>query len=404
MMAAISSSQSGQKPLLLERNDQLGKKLLLTGQGRCNLTTSKTIPEIVAAFSHNGHNGRFLYSSLTKFSNQDLISFFENRGIKLKEERGQRIFPISDQAQTILNCLKKELIKKRVKIQYDFRVVKIRQTSSGFLIFGQNKTKLTALKVILTTGGKSYPQTGSSGDGYQIAKNLGHTIEPLLPALNGIIVGDKKLNQLAGLSLKNVQLTFTSAAKEVGVYFGEMLFTHLGISGPIVLTASQQIAELIHKKQPIVAHLDLKPGLDKPSLKKRIHKDIHQIPKKQFQSLLNQLLPRSLVPIIIDRSGINKQTVNSELTSQQISKLIHLLKDFSFEIKQVEPLDRAIVTNGGVSISEIDSRTMESRLVPGLYFAGEIISLPGPTGGFNLQKSWSTGYLAGLNINQDLQS
>jgi len=393
IMAAISSSQSGQRPILLERNNQLGKKLLLTGQGRCNLTTSKTVPEIVRAF---GLKGKFLYSVLSKFSNQDLINFFESRGVELKEERGQRIFPQSNQAQIILNCLVNELDKLQLKIKYDFRVVKISRAENGFLIMSNQKQKLEAKKVILATGGKSYPETGSSGDGYLLAKSLGHTIEPLLPGLNGLIVGNKKLKSLAGLSLKNVRISFKTNGQQIISLFGDILFTHVGISGPIVLTASTQIAQLIHQGQTIKAQIDLKPALDKPQLKKRVFRDIHQIPKKEFQSLLNQLLPKSLVPYVIDQLKIKKQTLNTDLTSQQVDKLIDFLKDFSFPVKSVESLDRAIVTNGGIPISEIDSRTMGSRLVPGLYFGGEIISLPGPTGGFNLQKAFSTGYLAGL--------
>ena len=273
MMAAISAGQRDKSVVLLERNESLGKKLLLTGKGRCNFTNNKPIPQIVAAF---GKKGRFLYSALTKFSNQDLIAFFEKRGIKTKIERGQRVFPQSDQSQTILDCLAAELKKNKVKILHDFRVIKIRKRNE-FTLFSEKGKSVKAIKIILATGGKSYPQTGSTGDGYRLAKDLGHRIIPLKPALAGLIVHNRKIRNLAGLSLKNIQLTFKTKANIITSLFGEMLFTHQGISGPVVLLASKTIYEALGKKEKIIASIDLKPALNKNQLKKRIYREIHHL-------------------------------------------------------------------------------------------------------------------------------
>ena len=395
MMAAIAAGQKKRKVVLLERNNSLGRKLLLTGKGRCNFTNNSTIPETVKAF---GKKGKFLYSALTKFSNQDLISFFEGRGVKTKVERGQRVFPASDKSQTILDCLLKELKKNKVKIIYNFRVVKMKRDSDGFVLLSEKKETIRAKRIVLATGGKSYPQTGSTGDGYRLAKDLGHQIIPLKPALTGLIVKNKRVRELAGLSLKNVQLTFKVENRVLLSLFGEMLFTHQGISGPLVLQSSKTVYESLAKKEKVRAFLDLKPALDKKQLQKRIFREIHKMPKKQFKGLLKTLLPQLLIHVTAQTIGVEEKILNANLTTKEVQRLMEFLKEFSFSIDAVEPFSTAIVTSGGIDVDQMDSRNMESKIVPDLHFAGEIIALDGPTGGYNLQKAFSTGYLAGFSV------
>ena len=391
MMAGISAKNSKNKVCILEKNNSLGKKLLLTGKGRCNLTTSKEISEIVDAF---GKKGKFLYGALTRFSNQKLILFFEKRGVKLKTERGDRIFPEDDKAISILNCLKNELKEKNVKTYFNFNVIKVDVENNLFIITSKLKL-ISAKKLIIATGGKSYPQTGSTGAGYKFAKELGHkTIKPT-PALVSLIVLNKNLNSLAGLSLKNVNICFWAKNKIFSKEFGEMLFTHQGISGPIVLKSSKKVYEQLNKGNKVLAQIDLKPKLNKDVLKKRIYREIQKAPKKEFQSLLKTLLPRLLISYVLKITEIDKHQKNADLTKIQIDCLINFLKNFNFEINETSPLKTAIVTSGGVDIKEINPKNMQSKIVPNLFFSGEIISLDGPTGGFNLQKAFSTGWVAG---------
>lgn len=395
MMAGISAGQRKIKVTLLERNGSLGRKLLLTGKGRCNLTNNTSIPKLVEAF---GKKGGFLYSALTKFSNQDLISFFEEGGVETKVERGQRVFPKSNKSQTILDCLSKELKKSNVELVYNYRVTRIKREAGGFTIFNEKKKTIRAKRIVLATGGKSYPQTGSTGDGYRLAKNLGHQITPLKPALTGLIVKDKTIRGLAGLSLKNVQLSFKTGDKVLISLFGEMLFTHQGISGPIVLESSKTVYEALAKKEKVGAFLDLKTALDENQLKERIFREIHKMPKKQFKGLLRTLLPLLLIPFTSQTIGIDEKTINAHLTTEEVQRLINFLKEFSFSIDATAPFSTAIVTSGGVAVDQIDSRSMESKIVPNLYFSGEVIALDGPTGGYNLQKAFSTGWLSGLSL------
>lgn len=392
MMAAIAAAGEGKKVCLLERNNSLGAKLLLTGKGRCNLTTTKSINEIVTNF---GPRGNFLRSVLAKFSNLDLINFFEERGVKTKVERDERVFPQDDQSISILNCLKEELRKNKVEIIFGFRTVKIKNQEMNFKIFSDNSQMLFSKKVIITTGGKSYPETGSTGDGYLFAKNLGHKILPLKPALAPLLIKDPEIRSLAGLTLKNVKLTVLSEGHPVTELFGEILFTHQGISGPIVLSLSKAIFELFEKKLKVTASIDLKPALDRQKLQARVNRDVLAIGKKEYQTLLSGLLPQSLIPLIIQRTKIDKHKKIGDLRKEEKEKLIDLLKNFSFVIDGVAPIEAGIVTAGGVEIDEIKQLTMESKIIPGLYFAGEIVGLDGPTGGFNLTKAFATGWVAG---------
>jgi len=392
MMAAIQASQKSQRLVLLERNSQAGKKLLLTGKGRCNFTNNKTVPEIIEAF---GPKAKFLYRALTQFSNQALIDWFNRRGVITKVERGQRVFPLSDKAETLLNCLLRELRKRKVKLVLGCKVKSVKLVSSGFVLTSDRGEKLKTTKLILATGGLSYSQTGSTGDGYRWAKQLGHDLIPPRPALVGLVVKDNLIRSLAGLSLKNVNLSFSTKAGLVSQAFGEMLFTHQGISGPIVLSQSKLVRQALDRQGQVWARIDLKPALTKEQLKKRVFREIHQAPKQHLPKLLKQLLPLSLIEPVIEWLHLDVTMANADLATATVKTLINWLKDFSFKIDAVEPIARAIITDGGVRVEEIDSRTMESKLVPGLFFAGEIIALAGPTGGYNLQKAFSTGYLAG---------
>ncbi len=391
MMAGISAKNSENKVCILEKNSSLGRKLLLTGKGRCNFTTSKEIPEIVEAF---GNQGKFLYGALTKFSNKDLINFFENRKVKTKIERGSRVFPESNKSITILKCLENELKKKKVNLYFNFNVEIIAKKSNYFYISSKSQT-IKANKIIIATGGKSYPETGSTGDGYKFARILGHKIIKAKPALVGLVVKNKSINSLAGLSLKNISIYFSTDSKPFIKEFGEMLFTHKGISGPCVLRTSKDVYENLKNQKKVFAKIDLKPSLDQKQLKQRIHREISKSPKKEYQSLLKTLLPRLLINYAIYKTSINKHKKTSQLNKSEIQKLIEFLKDLRFKIHAVEPLEKAIVTNGGIDINEIDSKNMQSKKVKNLFFAGEIISLVGPTGGYNLQKAFSTGWIAG---------
>ena len=397
MMAAISAKTSDNKVCILEKNNSLGKKLLLTGKGRCNVTTSKTVDEIIEAF---GEKGKFLSGALSRFSNSDLMNFFESRGVELKVERGERVFPKSDKAETILNCLKDELRKKKVRIISNFVVGDISFRDGVFEVVSKQKT-IQAKRLIIATGGKSYPQTGSTGDGYKFAAKFGHSIITPIPALASLIVENSNVNSLVGLSLKNVRLSFLADGKVFSEGFGEMLFTHRGISGPIVLPASRMVYEQMKEGKKVTAQIDLKPALDEITLKKRIQREIESVPKKEFRSLLNTLLPRLLVSYFLIISKIDKHQQNSTLTKIQIESLISFLKNFEFEITKTAPLKTAIVTHGGVPVTEINPKTMESKIAPGVFFAGEVIALDGPTGGFNLQKAFSTGWVAGKFASKD---
>ena len=391
IMAGINAKTNQNSVVILEKNQSLGKKLLLTGKGRCNLTTAKEVSQIIDAF---GKKGKFLYGALTRFSNKNLMQFFEKKGIKLKVERGERVFPQSNKSITILNCLKKELEKNNIQIYFEFNVNKVTLKNNLFNLVSK-KESILAKKLIIATGGQSYPQTGSTGDGYKFAQSLGHKIIKPHPALVPLIVADKNITSLAGLSLKNVVLQLSTENKIFSKKFGEMLFTHQGISGPIVLESSKEVYKQLNKRKRVLAKIDLKPSLNKNVLKKRIHREIHKIPKKEYKNLLKLLLPRLLISAALKITKIDKHKKNADLTGIQINNLINFLKDFNFEITKVMPLKMAIVTSGGVDINEINSKTMESKIIPNLFFAGEIIALDGPTGGYNLQKAFSTGWVAG---------
>jgi predicted Rossmann fold flavoprotein len=403
MMAAVSAAIVAEeqnkeiKICLLERNSSPGRKLLVTGKGRCNLSN---IADKESYFEAFGKNSKFLYPAFNSFFNQDLIDFFESRDVKTKVERGGRIFPQSDRSKTVLDCLVKEVLERKVRLIRYFRVVKISQNSGEFRISSEDKKKLLARKVIITTGGKSYQSSGSTGDGYELAKKFGHKVLPLVPALAPLFIRSQDIRSLAGLSLKNVQFKIIAADKELISFFGDMIFTHQGISGPIVLKTSKIVYRAIKRGLPIKASIDLKPALTVEQLQQRLEREIQANYQKEYQTLLQELLPKSLIPVFINSSKIDQHRKNSSLNTQEVSQIIELLKNFIFVIDGVAPLEEAIVTAGGVDIKQINPRSMESTLIPGLYFAGELIALDGPTGGYNLQKAFSTGWLAGLSATQ----
>lgn len=395
MMAAIAASEKSQVTLY-EKNDILGKKLLITGKGRCNLTNAGTEDEIIEAF---GKNGRFLFSALNSFSNKDLMNFFEKRGLPLKVERGKRVFPESDKSLDVLRVLEKELNEKNIKILKNTSVKKINVLENNGFEIVTEKGNETYDALVITTGGKSYPKTGSTGDGYIFARSLGHSVSALSPYLIPLETNQEDIKELMGLSLKNVLLKAFVNGKKKGEEFGEMIFTHFGISGPVVLTLSKIAVDALKKeKNKVVYYIDFKPALSFDELDKRIIRDFEKYNNKQFKNALDDLLPRKMIPVVLNRSGIDEEKKVNQISKEERKIIIDLLKDFPVEISGTRPLSEAIVTSGGISLKEINPKTMESKLYPGLFFAGEILDLDGVTGGYNLQEAFSTGFLAGSSV------
>ena len=402
MMSAITASQNGNEVILLEKMERLGRKLLITGKGRCNITSSLPIQEFIPNIPGNG---QFLYSAFNNYTNTDIINFLKSEGLEVKEERGKRIFPITDKSLDVLKCFEKKLKALNVKIEYNAEVVSIKKDSDRFEVELKNGTILNSNKVIIATGGKSYPLTGSTGDGYKLAKQLGHTVTQIKPSLVPFEVYDKKTcKELQGLSLKNVGIEFKDIEKNKVIYedFGEMLFTHFGVSGPTILSGSAHLVRYkniddLLKNKKIILKIDFKPALPEEKLDKRILRDFDEEKNKELKHSLDKLLPKKLIPVIIEKSEINPEKRVNEITKQERKILVNLLKNFELEISKFRPIEEAIITSGGIDIKEINPKTMESKIVPGLYFAGEIIDVDGYTGGFNLQIAYSTGFTAGQN-------
>ncbi len=387
MFAAITAAQAGKRVLLLERNDRLGKKLLITGKGRCNVTNDCTAQEVL---QNTPRNGRFLYSAMTAFPPEKIKAFFEDRGCELKTERGNRVFPVSDKAISILDCLKNELRRSGVTVKTG-RVRHI-LTEDGHVTGVQTQEeKLLASWVILCTGGASYPTTGSTGDGYTMAAELGHTIVPAEGSLVPLETEGNDCQEMQGLSLRNVGVKLLNAKGKV-LYkdFGELLFTHFGVSGPTVLSASCHL-----KGEGCRLVLDLKPALEDSKLDARILRDLDMYQNRSMENALTDLLPRSMIPVVLRRLEIDPNMQANSLTRQKRRAMVELLKAFPIGITGKRPVAEAIITSGGVKTSEIDPKTMESKKVKGLYFAGEVIDCDAYTGGFNLQIAWATAYTAG---------
>ena len=410
MMAAISASQNQNEVYLLEKNSKLGKKLLITGKGRCNITSSLDIREFIANIPGNGS---FLYSAFNNYTNQDIIEFLKKNGVAVKEERGNRIFPVSDKSIDVLNAFTKELNKKQVKIKFDAKVTGIEVEKNKvkavtYIDKNNESKKLLVDKVILATGGKTYSATGSTGDGYEIAKKLGHTITKIRPSLVPLTASGESLNicqELQGLSLKNVSIKLINLENKKSIYedFGEMLFTHFGVSGPMILSSSAHLlryknVDNLLAQSKIQLQIDLKPALSLEKLDLRLQRDFAQERNKEFKNSLNNLLPQKLIAVIVEQSGIKPNKQVNEITKEERLRLANLLKEFKIIISGYRPLDEGIITSGGINIKEINPKTMESKIIEGLCFAGEIIDVDAYTGGFNLQIAYSTGYTAGNNV------
>ena len=441
MMSAISAKEKNPKNevIILEKNNQLGKKLLITGKGRCNITSSLDMEDFIKNIPGNG---RFLYSAFNEFTNKDIINFLKEEGLEVKKERGDRIFPVTDKSLDVLRCFERRIKKLEIEVKYNVKVEKILVKSEnkipkeekGMLLDKEGKTInedkiptdekeislkqdemsiygvktnigiIKADKVILATGGKSYPLTGSTGDGYNLAKELGHKITEIKPSLVPLEIYEKDIcSNLQGLSLKNVLINIIDKNKGKVIYndFGEMIFTHFGVSGPIILSASahlvryKNITQLL-KENKIILKIDFKPALDEQKLDARILRDFEEIKNKQFKNSLDKLLPQKLIPVIIKKTNIDEEKRVNLIKKEERKKLVSLIKDFEVTISIFRPIEEAIITAGGISIKDINPKTMESKIVKNLFFAGEIIDVDAYTGGFNLQIAYSTGYVAGI--------
>ena len=392
MMAAGTAAKAGLKTLLVERNDRLGKKLLITGKGRANITNAGDTESFIKSF---GKNGQFLYRSLSEFSNQDLIAFFEELGVKTKTERGGRVFPESDRSQDIVKALKTFLAKNKCEILLNSRVNALKKQGSLFAAVLNNGNILESKRVIVATGGLSYPLTGSTGDGYELAKEFGHSVTNLSPALVPLVTKEPFVKDLQGLALKNVSVRAVSNGKQVGEEFGEMLFTHFGVSGPVILSLSGTVVEELNKNKSIHISINFKPALSKEILTNRLLRELDSSGKAFIANILKNLLPKALIPVFLSLSEIAPDKQAHQITRQEREKLFELLTDFRLEITSPRGFDEAIITNGGIMLNELNPYTMESKKIQGLYFCGEIIDIHGFTGGYNLQEAFSTGFLAG---------
>ena len=395
MFAAGRAAESGARVLLLERNDRLGRKLAITGKGRCNLTNTDETAAFIESF---GRNGRFLYRAFTEFSNEDLVAFFNVRGVATTEERGGRIFPSSGGSSGVVKALAAYMKEHAVSVRLYARVREIAIDRASGAVAGvrmaNDGSLIPAPKVILATGGLSYPATGSTGDGYSMAAALGHTIVPPRPALVPLETIERFPKELQGLSLENVRVTAFAGGKKIASEFGDMLFTHFGVSGPIILRVSGAVVEQHERKARIELSIDLKPALDEAKLEARLVREFAASGAKALRTVMKGLLPRALIPVFVETSGIPGDRKCSQITSVERKKLADLFKDFRLTVKRPRPIAEAVVTRGGIDLREIDPRTMESKKVKGLFFCGEIIDVDGTTGGYNLQAAFSTAHLA----------
>jgi len=394
MMAALKAAEQGAEVLLLEKMAAPGRKILITGKGRCNFTNRCELADFPKFFPNNG---AFLYSALRAFGNQELIDFFANRGVLSKVERGGRLFPISDKASDIVEALTKAVRQAGVKIITNRSVQSIHGKDGRITGVISGSETFPADAVVLATGGLSYPGTGSTGDGYRMAKELGHSVTPLTPALVPLETVETWVKELQGLSLKNVEATVRVDGRKVDDDFGEMLFTHFGISGPIILSLSQAVSKALKQvpKPEIFVDINLKPALAPETLDKRLQRDFTAFARKQFKNALGDLLPAKLIPVIINLCGIQPDKFVHQITREERTRLVGLLQNLRLSIRGTRPVAEAVVTAGGVEVKEVNPKTMESRLVDGLFFAGEILDFDGYTGGFNLQAAFSTGFVAG---------
>ena len=394
MMAAVTAAKNGGQVLLLEKNEKLGKKIFITGKGRCNITNAA---DIEALFSAVVSNPKFLYSSFYSFTNDQVVDFFEELGVQTKVERGGRVFPVSDHSSDVIRALEREMERLGVEIRLRAEVKELileDKTVKGVVL--SSGKRLYADAVIAATGGISYPSTGSTGDGYRFAEECGHKVTELLPSLVPMEVKEWYAKELMGLSLRNIEIRVTDGKKTLYREFGEMLFTHYGVTGPVILSASSIVGKKLKDKE-LTLHIDLKPALTEEQLDKRVLREFGTNHNRQFKNAVDSLFPSKLRPVIVELSGIPEEKKVHEITKEERLRFARLIKDFTMTLTGLRGYKEAIITKGGVSVKEIDPGTMESKLVKGLYFAGEVLDLDAVTGGYNLQIAWSTGYMAGMN-------
>lgn len=395
MTAAYSASQNGIDVVLVEKNERVGRKLLITGKGRCNITNNCEVEELIANVNTNG---KFLYSAFYTFTNDAVMEMFESLGVRLKTERGNRVFPESDRAMDVVDAMARLIKRKNIKLVTGKTVKDIKEKNGKVesVVLSDGK-EIKADAVIIATGGASYQRTGSTGDGYRLAEKLGHKITPLKPSLIGLEIQEDFVYKLKGLSLRNVAINvYGKKNKKIYDDFGEMEFTDYGVDGPIIKSASCIMRDL--SKESYKISLDLKPALDHEKLDKRVQRDFQKYINKRFENSLSDLLPSKMISVVVELSGIDPATPVNSITKEERRNLVNTIKNIEMHVKRYRPMEEAIVTSGGVKTSEINSSTMESKLVEGLYFAGEVIDVDAYTGGFNLQIAFSTGYLAGMSI------
>ena len=405
MMAGIIAARKQHDVTIFEKNEKAGKKLYITGKGRCNLTNACDDTDLRESIVSNQ---KFMYSAFSRFSNYDCMGFFDELGLKFKVERGDRVFPESDRAADVIDCLKRELRRLHVNIEYNACVTDIiaaeenadapvRRCSGIRARIGNKTQTFNCDELIIATGGRSYPSTGSTGDGYELAGRLGIAVTPLTPALVPVTAKEEWVKQLQGLSLKNINITVSAEGKVLYSEFGEMLFTHFGVSGPVVLSASSFIAKRI-KNEKLKMSIDLKPALDEKQLDERICRDFAEFKNKLFKNALDKLLPKKLIPVIVMLSGINPDKKVSGITAAERRQLVSLIKGLEITLTGLRGFNEAIITQGGIDVKEINPSTMQCRKIPNIRFAGEVLDVDALTGGFNLQVAWSTAYLAADSI------
>ncbi|GAB1402449.1 NAD(P)/FAD-dependent oxidoreductase [Elusimicrobiota bacterium] len=395
LMAGGRAGEQGLNVCLLEKKARPGIKLSITGKGRCNITNSANLKEFISEF---GDNGKFLFSAFNKFFNNDLISFFENHGVKTRLERGGRYFPLSDDAHSVVNALIQYVKKNKVKIKTSCEVKKITKENNSIkdVILSTGEI-LKAKKYILATGGLSYPQTGSTGDGFKFAKQLGHTVIAPSPSLVPLVLDCPYLKQLNGLKLKNIEITVLADGKEITKLFGELEFTIFGLAGPVILTVSALVYGLLRDNQKVEISINLKSSLDDKQLDQRLVRELNNFGSLPVRHMLKELLPLQLIDIFMKITNLNHTKKCFEISKLERQQLFNGLRSIKFKVSATRPINEAIITRGGISLNEVEQNTMQSKLIDNLYFCGEILDLDGPTGGFNLQVAFSTGYLAGNN-------
>ncbi len=396
MMAAYSSALNGNETILLEKNEKLGKKIYITGKGRCNLSNFCDVEEFLKSIVTNP---KFLYSSINRLDPSQTVALFNELGLKTKVERGRRVFPESDTASDVTKTLERALKKLKTEIRYNCCVKEIKTLNGSFNgVVTDNNEIIYGDACIIATGGLSYPSTGSTGDGYRFAEKLGHTVIKGIPSLVGLKTEETFVKEMEGLSLKNITLKVFLDGKQKMKETGEMLFTHNGVSGPLILTASAKFAKKIAEGKPVLLAIDLKPGMDAEALDGKIVREFSEMSNKAVKNLLGHFVPASMVPVILDLSGIDAEKKANSVTLEERRKLVGIIKNFELKIKKSGDFNEAVVTQGGIKTGEINPKTMESQIVKNVYFAGEVIDVDGYTGGYNLQIAWTTGYTAGLTM------